>query len=616
MPLFSQQRTHAAGAPLASPAPVGAAASHLLKRYRPLETRAAGGFGTVEICLDSRLQRRVAIKRIPLGSPNNRAAVEAIAAALREARTMSLLQHPNIVSVIDFTYDTGYAYLVMEYVDGVTLEEFLTAVDGHSLTFDEAACIADALVQALDCAHANGALHLDIKPANVLIDRSGHVTLTDFGMAKLTSAAGFGGARGGTIGYMPPEQLRSDRVDRRSDIFSLACVLYESLCGFAPFVAATPIDSMTLINEGVTPPDQLLRRMPEASNEALLCALDPDINNRMRTVADFGARFLANLGDPREGQRSLAAMIEQITSYENDASEPEPDEPDEPTWVYDPVEGHLGSRTPLARRRTAAAIAGVSVVIATFSVLETIGVASPFACLVAALAVGAAAATAPQIGSALAFTGLLFMVLDATPLVAALPACMIFVALTGAWWIVWGRSYPAASSILVALLATALALRDPVLLAPAVAAAAGYLLPPVVCAATVPLGVGVAATSLAAQAAGGFLDAGTAVRALLAPEALAGIAGATALAVIVSFLLERAWAGYQETSSALGYAAACASALVLSAAALCLAHPMEITSPSVVQLATGAAVAALSSIIVGICVFSLGYRKDPEGDRS
>ena len=112
---------------------------------------------------------------------------------LREAHTAAMLQHPNIVQVIDFTHDTAYAYLVMEYVDGMSLAEFLHRVDGHSLTFDEAAAIADALGQALTFAHANGVLHLDIKPANVLIDHSGNVKLTDFGMARLSSACGYGG---------------------------------------------------------------------------------------------------------------------------------------------------------------------------------------------------------------------------------------------------------------------------------------------------------------------------------------------------------------------------------------------------------------------------------------
>ena len=186
---FASRAPRGSRSPIAPPPAAGSAASSLLKRYRPLETRAAGGFGSVEICLDSRLQRRVAIKRMPLASPDARTPLETTAAALAEARTASMLQHPNIVQVIDFTYDSAHAYLVMEYVDGMTLEEFLQQVEGHSLTYDEAACIADALVQALSFAHENGVLHLDIKPANVLIDRNGHVKLADFGMATLASAA-------------------------------------------------------------------------------------------------------------------------------------------------------------------------------------------------------------------------------------------------------------------------------------------------------------------------------------------------------------------------------------------------------------------------------------------
>ena len=156
-------------------------------------------------------------------------------------------------------------------------------------------------MQALSYAHENGVLHLDIKPANILIDRSGHVKITDFGMATLTSAAGFGGARGGTIGYMPPEQLRGDVVDERTDIFSLASLLYEALCGTAPFRAASPIDSMTLINEGVEPPSAVLPGFPGLSEEALLTALDPDPAMRMRSVSDFGDRFLAGLGSRARG---------------------------------------------------------------------------------------------------------------------------------------------------------------------------------------------------------------------------------------------------------------------------------------------------------------------------
>ena len=325
-------------APAPQPAP-GATASALLKRYRPIETRATGGFGSVEVCLDARLQRRVAIKRIPLAAPFEVASNDARADALAEARTASLLQHPNIVTVIDFTYDSAYAYLVMEYVDGMSLEEFLATVDGNSLTYDECACIADALAQALSYAHENGVLHLDIKPANVLIDRSGHVKLADFGMATLTSAAGFGGARGGTIGYMPPEQLRGDAVDERSDVFALAAVLYESLCATAPFRAGTPADSLKRIDKGVIVPSSLLPDIPETSEEALLCALSPEPSERMASIVDFSDWFLPHLGDAREGRKSLARMIEKLTADdEGDSGETEATGRRR-VWELDPAEG-------------------------------------------------------------------------------------------------------------------------------------------------------------------------------------------------------------------------------------------------------------------------------------
>ena len=455
------------------PQPAGTAASALLKRYRPLETRAAGGFGSVEICLDGRLQRRVAIKRMPLASPYTRAAAETTRTALAEARTASMLQHPNIVSVIDFTYDAGYAYLVMEYVDGMSLEEFLSQVEGNSLTYDEAACIADALVQAVAYAHENGVLHLDIKPANVLIDRSGHVKITDFGMATLTSAAGFGGARGGTIGYMPPEQLRGDYVDERSDIFSLACVLYESLCGDAPFRAGSPIDSMTRINEGVVLPGTLLPDLPELAEQALLSALDPDPAMRISSVLDFGDRFLYNLGNPREGRKSLARMIDQLTSDEEESQDENSLAPRR-TWELDPAEGHLGSRDPRARRIAMGLVAGASVAAVTFSFMQTAGVANPLACLLSAVAVGAAAGAAPQMGSALALAGLVFTVASATASLAGIPTIVLIFALAAAWWLVWGRTVPAASMALAACMALSVVASSPSALAP-VAAAAGYL---------------------------------------------------------------------------------------------------------------------------------------------
>jgi len=159
----------------------------ILNRYRIMSSSGTGGFGTVLACWDTRLQRRVAIKRLPL-TGTGASASSTLGEALAEARTSSLLAHPNIVTVYDFEVEGPYAYLVMEYVDGLTLSELLSRVEGGVLTHDEAACLVQSVASALGYAHENGVLHMDIKPTNIMVDRTGTVKLCDFGMATLASA--------------------------------------------------------------------------------------------------------------------------------------------------------------------------------------------------------------------------------------------------------------------------------------------------------------------------------------------------------------------------------------------------------------------------------------------
>ncbi|HBG3383078.1 TPA: serine/threonine protein kinase, partial [Clostridioides difficile] len=144
----------------------------LLGRYRVLARRGTGGFGTVCTCWDLRLQRRVAIKRLPILDD---AATTTADEALAEARTACMLGHPNIVTVFDFESDGAYAYIVMEYVDGLNLAELLARVEGGRLTCEECAQVLDSVARALEFAHENRVLHLDIKPTNIMIDRQGVV---------------------------------------------------------------------------------------------------------------------------------------------------------------------------------------------------------------------------------------------------------------------------------------------------------------------------------------------------------------------------------------------------------------------------------------------------------
>ena len=297
------------------------AAETILGRYRVLARRGTGGFGTVCTCWDTRLQRRVAIKRMPLADTDAQGAPVNIGAStvdevLLEARTACLLAHPNIVSVLDFEIGSGYAYLIMEYVDGLNLAELLARVEGGRLTHEECAHILTSCARALAYAHENRVLHMDIKPTNIMIDRMGTVKLADLGMAELGAAAGYGGARGGTVGYMPPEQIEGMLVDERADVFSLATVIWQALTGENPFMAANAAASLEKIRRG--PRLGSKGRGPQAATEldleaedALVRALAPIASERTSSVDELACELVGALGDPTAGQASLAELIEQ-----------------------------------------------------------------------------------------------------------------------------------------------------------------------------------------------------------------------------------------------------------------------------------------------------------------
>lgn len=208
----------------------------ILNRYRPISEAGSGGFGTVQLAWDTRIQRRVAIKCMSVEDPAMASGADGVAydaaavPGLEEARTAAMLSDSNIVGVIDFEVQADTAYLIMEYVDGMTLSRLL-AEHNQDITADIVAAVFQAVSHALEIAHENQVLHLDIKPDNVMINRQGQVKVTDFGLAKLSSANGFSQAGGGTIGYMPPEQMRLEPLDERCDEWALAALTYEMIAG-------------------------------------------------------------------------------------------------------------------------------------------------------------------------------------------------------------------------------------------------------------------------------------------------------------------------------------------------------------------------------------------------
>jgi len=369
----------------------------ILNRYRVLESRAEGGFGTVEVCWDTRLQRRVAIKCIPLSAPGAATNASTIQEALAEARTSCMLSHPNIVTVYDFEADYDYAYLVMELVDGVTLGELLARVEGGALTPDETAYLLDSLADALDYAHENGVLHLDIKPANIMVDRKGIIKLGDFGMATLASAAGYADARGGTVGYMPPEQIRGGLVDERCDLFALAVVVLQSLTGKNPFAARTADESLALIQKGGRGNMTVARLLGSAPPEAatgIAGALEQDPAYRTTSVAEFADACVDALGDPDQGVASLRELLEQLTDDEHQGT------------VYHGRRLSLAERAPWLGTFCCRALVAASLAWLGWSVAPCLGLGGLPHRLAPTLVAAVSAAALPPLGAALAVLGM------------------------------------------------------------------------------------------------------------------------------------------------------------------------------------------------------------------
>lgn len=464
----------------------------LLGRYRVLEERGKGGFGTVSVCWDPRLMRRVAIKSIPLRTaapvataanrtPTRREeAVLAdlrrhdmlLQAALAETRTASMLAHPSIVAMLDFEDDDQNAYIIMEYVEGASLAELLDATEDGLLTADEAAAVVEGVCDALQFAHDNGVLHLDIKPDNILVDMTGRVRLADFGMAALSSATGYAGARGGTVGYMPPEQIEGEHVDVRTDVFAFACVMYEALTGTRPFCAPTVQESLELVETGVPDPCALNEGVSPQAADTLLVALDPDPAMRPVSAEAFGDQMLMGLGRPKAGRKSLAAFVADVLddSEPSDAVEEALDgESAYLPYAEDPDAGVLARSYPRLGPREArglgAVVAGVTAAAAVSALVPGNQTAVSPAALVALVAVAALGCAAPQLGYAVALAALAAAALAAGHWVTG----ALVVAAGATWWVLVARRRPcgAAPSLLAGAWAS-----------PIGAMLCGYLLPP------------------------------------------------------------------------------------------------------------------------------------------
>ena len=298
-------------------------------RYRVRARIARGGMATVYVATDLRLERRIALK-VMHGHLSDDTVFQS--RFIQEARAAARLADPHVVNVFDQGQDGDMAYLVMEYLPGITLRELLR--EQRRLTVPQTVTIMDAILSGLAAAHRAGIVHRDVKPENVLLAEDGRIKIGDFGLARATTANTATGAQLlGTIAYLAPELVTRGMADARSDIYSLGIMLYEMLVGEQPYKGEQPMQiAFQHATDSVPAPE---REEPGRSRAA----------RRARAVGD---REVAR----RPARPTRASMLDRLREIERELGiAPQVARTLSAGIIRDEVAGRLGRPHPGAARR-------------------------------------------------------------------------------------------------------------------------------------------------------------------------------------------------------------------------------------------------------------------------
>lgn len=270
--------------------------SYLADRYEILDKIGTGGMSDVYKAMDHILGREVAVKVLKQEFAED---VTFVTKFRSEAQSAAGLEHPNIVNIYDVGSENGMYYIVMEYVEGITLKTYIEKKG--QLNFKEAISIAIQVGRGIEAAHNKGIIHRDIKPQNIIISTEGKVKVTDFGIARATTSNTIHADVMGSVHYVSPEQARNGYVDGKSDIYSLGIVMYEMVTGRVPFDGDTTVAvALQHLQEEMVAPSAYAPELPISLEKIILKCTMKSPDRRYATIEDLLLDLKKALVSPNE----------------------------------------------------------------------------------------------------------------------------------------------------------------------------------------------------------------------------------------------------------------------------------------------------------------------------
>lgn len=280
--------------------------TYLADRYEILSKIGAGGMSDVYKAKDHILGRFVAIKVLKTEFSEDRGFVSKFRT---EAQSAAGLEHPNIVNIYDVGSEEGLYYIVMEYVEGITLKTYIEKKG--QLSFKEAVSIAIQVARGIESAHTKQIIHRDIKPQNIIISTEGKVKVTDFGIAKAASSNTISSDVMGSVHYSSPEQARNGFVDGRSDIYSLGIAMYEMVTGHVPFDGDTTVAvAIQHLQEEMTPPGTYAENLPVSLEKIILKCTQKNPDRRYQAIDELLEDLRKSLQNPDEDFVVIAPLVD------------------------------------------------------------------------------------------------------------------------------------------------------------------------------------------------------------------------------------------------------------------------------------------------------------------